>query len=81
MALAPAAWSKLKEDERTRIAIEPFVGLFDGPDLAPCKGKADFDDMFDAQVCILPNACPSVARIARKFPGRRIQISWINDPG
>ena len=28
MALAPATWSKLGEDERTKIIVEPFAGFF-----------------------------------------------------
>jgi len=35
MVLAPETWSKLAEDERTRIIIAPFVGFFDLGHLAP----------------------------------------------
>jgi uncharacterized protein YecA (UPF0149 family) len=50
MALAPATWSKLVEDERTRIIIEPFVSFFDLGGHPPNEPPGDFHDLLDAEL-------------------------------
>ncbi len=44
MELAPETWSKLAEDERTKVIIAPFVGFFDLGKLDPNEIPDDIDD-------------------------------------
>jgi uncharacterized protein len=65
MALAPATWSKLVEDERTKIIIEPFVGFFDLGGLAPNEIPADIDDLLDAEAALIPRMILILRKLAR----------------
>lgn len=65
MALAPETWSKLIEDERTQIIIQPFVGFFDLGDLAPDEIPADIDDRLDADAPLIPRMILVLRKLAR----------------
>lgn len=73
MALAPATWSKLVEDERTKIIIEPFVGFFDVGGLASNEIRADIDDVLDAEAALIPRMILILRKLARirEAAGRR----------
>lgn len=65
MALAPETWSKLLEDERTKIIIEPFVGFFDLGDLARGDIPADIDDRLDTDAALIPRMILVLRKLAR----------------
>jgi uncharacterized protein len=65
MPLAPATWSKLVEDERTKIIIEPFVGFFDLDELAANEILADIDDRLDADAALIPRMILVLSKLAR----------------
>jgi uncharacterized protein len=65
MALAPATWSKLVEDERTKIIIEPFVGFFNLDELAANEIPADIDDRLDADAALIPRMILVLRKLAR----------------
>jgi Carboxymuconolactone decarboxylase family len=65
MTLAPATWSKLVEDERTKIVIEPFVGFFDLGGLAPNESPANTDDRRDADAELIPRMILVLRKLAR----------------
>ena len=54
MALAPATWSKLVEDERTKIIVKPFVGFFDIGGVDPNEIPDDVNDLLDAEAALIP---------------------------
>ena len=54
--LAPETWSKLAEDERTKIIIAPFVGFFDLGKLLPHEIPDDVDDRLDEDAALIPRA-------------------------
>ena len=54
MALAPATWSKLVEDERTKIIVEPFVGFVDIGGVDPNEIPDDVNDLLDAEAALIP---------------------------
>jgi hypothetical protein len=75
MALAPATWSKRVEDERTKIIIEPFVGLFNLDELAANEIPADIDDRLDADAASIPRmilACASSPASAKRQRRSRV---------
>jgi uncharacterized protein len=65
MALAPATWSKLVEDERTKIIIEPFVGFFDVGGLDSNEVPDDIDNLLDAEAALIPRMILVLRRLAR----------------
>jgi len=69
MALAPETWSKLAEDERTRIIIAPFVGFFDLGHLAPHKSPSHRRQARRGR-CLDPAHDPRPAQ-ARPYPRSR----------
>ena len=87
MALAPATWSKLVEDERTRVIIEPFVGFFDVGGLDSNEVPDDIDNLLDAEAALIPRMILVLRKLARirsaagppaQLP-RRVKIGR-NDP-
>jgi uncharacterized protein len=65
MSLAPTTWSKLVEDERAKVIIEPFVGFFDFGGLAPNEIPADLDDRLDADAALIPRMILILRKLAR----------------
>jgi uncharacterized protein len=65
MALAPATWSKLVEDERTRVIIEPFVGFFDVGGLDSNEVPDDIDNLLDAEAALIPRMILVLRKLAR----------------
>jgi uncharacterized protein len=65
MALAPATWSKLVEDERTRVIIEPFVGFFDVGGLDSNELPDDIDNLLDAEAALIPRMILVLRKLAR----------------
>jgi uncharacterized protein len=65
MALAPATWSKLVEDERTKVIIEPFVGFFDVGGLDSNEIPDDIDDLLDAEAALIPRMILILRKLAR----------------
>jgi uncharacterized protein len=87
MALAPATWSKLVEDERTKVIIEPFVGFFDVGGLDSNEVPDDIDNLLDAEAALIPRMILVLRKLARireaagppaQLP-RRVKIGR-NDP-
>ncbi len=65
MALDPAGWSALVEDERTRAVISPFVGFIDlGMDEA-FEPADDIEDRLDDCVAQIPRAILILHKIAK----------------
>ena len=81
MALAPETWSKLAEDERTRIIIAPFVGFFDLGHLAPYEVPVDIDDRLDEDAALIPRMIlvPQARPYPRSRQPRRNKVGR-NDP-
>lgn len=75
MPLAPATWSGLVEDERTKVVLEPFIGFFDlgGPDERP----SDPDALLDAEAALIPRMILILRKLARirEAAGRSAPIS------
>lgn len=65
MALAPATWSKLVEDERTKIIVEPFVGFFDIGGVDPNEIPDDVNDLLDAEAALIPRMILILRKLAR----------------
>jgi uncharacterized protein YecA (UPF0149 family) len=65
MALAPATWRKLVEDERTRVIIEPFVGFFDVGGLDSNEVPDDIDNLLDAEAALIPRMILVLRKLAR----------------
>jgi TolB-like protein len=65
MALAPATWSKLAEDERTQVIIAPFIGFFDLSSLHSNEPPADIDDLLDAEAALIPPMILVLRKLAR----------------
>jgi uncharacterized protein len=65
MALAPATWSKLVEDERTRVIIEPFVCFFDVGGLDSNEVPDDIDNLLDAEAALIPRMILVLRKLAR----------------
>jgi uncharacterized protein len=65
MALAPATWSKLVEDDRTKIIVEPFVGFFDVGGVDPHEIPNDIDDLLDAEAALIPRMILILRKLAR----------------
>ena len=65
MALAPATWSKLAEDERTQVIIAPFVGFFDLSSLHSNELPPDIDDLLDAEAALIPRMILVLRKLAR----------------
>ena len=65
MALAPATWSKLVEDERTRIIVEPFVSFFDVSGVDPHEIPDDIEDLLDAEAALIPRMILILRKLAR----------------
>lgn len=64
MALDPAGWGALAEDERTRVIIEPFVGFIDlGRDEA-FEPAEDIEDRLDEAAARIPHAILLLRKIA-----------------
>src|ERR1700687_1889934 len=64
MELAPETWSKLAEDERTKIIIAPFVGFFDLGNLEPLEIPDDIDDRLDEDATLIPRMILLLRRLA-----------------
>jgi uncharacterized protein len=64
MALAPATWSALVDDERTKIIIAPFVGFFDLGTLEPRESPAN-NDQLDADAAVIPRMILVLRKLAR----------------
>lgn len=65
MTLAPETWSKLAEDERTKVILQPFVGFFDLDELAPHEVPADIDDILDDAAALIPRMILVLRKLAR----------------
>ena len=65
MALAPATWSKLVEDERTKIIVEPFIGFFDIGGVDPNEIPDDVNDLLDAEAALIPRMILILRKLAR----------------
>jgi uncharacterized protein len=64
MKLAPATWSALMADERTKVVMYPFVGFFDG-DLGARGLPADIDRLLDEDAALIPRAILLLRMLAR----------------
>jgi uncharacterized protein len=65
MQLAPETWSRLAEDERTKIIIAPFAGFFDLGDLVPNEAPVDIDDRLDDDAAVIPRMILVLRKVAR----------------
>ena len=65
MALAPATWSKLVEDEWTKVIIEPFVRFFDVGGLDSNEAPDDIDNLLDAEAALIPLMILVLRKLAR----------------
>jgi uncharacterized protein len=65
MELAPETWSRLAEDERTRIILAPFVGFADLGDLEPLEVPDDIDDRLDEDAALIPRMILVLRKLAR----------------
>ncbi len=87
MALAPAAWTALVEDERTQVIIHPFVGFIELHDAEPFEMRDDADELLDAHAALIPRTITVLRKIARmrfeetaaSVPLRRTKVGR-NDP-
>ena len=65
MTLAPATWSGLVEDERTKVVLEPFIGFFDLGGPRPEVGPSDSDALLDAEAALIPRMILILRKLAR----------------
>jgi uncharacterized protein len=65
MTLAPATWSGLVEDERTKVVLEPFIGFFDLGALHPDERPSDLNDLLDAEAALIPRMILILRKLAR----------------
>ncbi len=65
MELAPETWSKLAENERTKIIIAPFAGFFDLGNLGPLETPDDIDDRLDEDATLIPRMILVLRKLAR----------------
>ena len=65
MELAPEAWNKLIQDERTRIIMAPFAGFFPIGDLAPDEIPDDIDERLDDYAAFIPRTILLLRRLTR----------------
>jgi uncharacterized protein len=65
MELAPETWSKLAEDERTKIVIAPFIGFFDLGKLDPHEIPDDIDNRLDEDAALIPRMILVLRKLAR----------------
>lgn len=87
MALAPAAWSALAEDERTQVLVQPFVGFFAPEIQGAFERPDDIDDLLDGNAALIPRAITVLRKLAvmrqqerpPTAPQRRTKIGR-NDP-
>ncbi|WP_293813250.1 UPF0149 family protein [uncultured Bosea sp.] len=77
MTLAPATWSGLVEDERTKVVLEPFIGFFDLGGPHPELGPSDSDASLDAEAALIPRMILILRKLARirEAAGRSAPIS------
>lgn len=64
MQLAPETWSRLAEDERTKVIIAPFVGFFDIGMLEPHEIPDDIDDRLDEDAALIPRMILVLRKLA-----------------
>jgi uncharacterized protein len=64
MALAPEAWDRLIEDERTQDLVVPFIGFFeqDDPGFEPAD---DMDERLDQAAAAIPRAILVLRKLAK----------------
>lgn len=87
MELAPATWSALVEDERTKTIMAPFAGFFDLGKIEPHEIPADIDDRLDEDAALIPRMILVLRKLARireadnrpALPARRSKVGR-NDP-
>ncbi|HUA51286.1 MAG TPA: UPF0149 family protein [Candidatus Sulfotelmatobacter sp.] len=87
MALTPAAWTALAEDERTQVLIHPFVGFVELDDAEPFEMREDADECLDADAALIPRTITVLRKIAQmrfeeaaaSAPLRRAKVGR-NDP-
>jgi uncharacterized protein len=65
MELAPETWSRLAEDERTKVILAPFAGFFDLGDVAPHEVPVDIDDRLDEDAALIPRMILLLRKLAR----------------
>lgn len=65
MELAPETWSRLAEDERTKVVLAPFAGFFDLGRVAPREVPADIDDRLDEDAALIPRMILVLRKLAR----------------
>jgi uncharacterized protein len=65
MALAPGAWSRLIEDERTQDLVVPFIGFFerDDPEFEPAD---DIAERLDQAAAAIPRAILVLRKLAKR---------------
>jgi uncharacterized protein len=87
MEHAPETWSKLAEDERTKIIIAPFVGFFDVGGLEPLEIPTDMDERLDEDAALIPRVILILRKLAciraaakGKVPVPRRRKVGRNDP-
>jgi uncharacterized protein len=73
MTLAPATWSGLVEDERTKVVLEPFIGFFDLDAPHADERPSDLDGLLDAEAALVPRMILILRKLARirEAAGRR----------
>ena len=81
MALAPARWSSIAEDERLQPLLSPFIGFMDvaDPDFEPAN---NIDELLDEAALAIPRATIILRKIAQfstaRTAGRRSKIGRNN---
>ena len=77
MTLAPATWSGLVEDERTKVVLEPFIGFFDLDAFHADERPSDLDALLDAEAALIPRMILILRKLARirEAAGRSAPIS------
>jgi uncharacterized protein len=76
MTLAPEAWGRLIEDERTQDLVVPFIGFFqsDDPEFEPAD---DIEQRLDQAAAAIPRAILVLRKLAIRTPRRR----WLCNTG
>lgn len=86
MALAPAVWRALAEDERTQILIQPLVRFSEFEDQKPVESPDNIEDLLDEHAALIPRTILVLHKLARirsadahAAPDRRSKVGR-NDP-
>ena len=64
MTLAPQAWGRLIDDERTQDLVVPFIGFFE-PDDSRFEPAADIEERLDQAAAAIPRAILVLRQLAK----------------